>query len=225
MSIDLESVLAGGRPADPATLDSLHDRLATAAHEQGLLDVWYRTMDTPLGRLLLAATGVGLVRIAFAGQGHDRVLDDLAQRVGPRILADARPLDGVARELDEYFGGRRRAFDLPLDHRLIGGFRADVLAQLPRIGYGATASYADVARAAGHPRAVRAVGTACGANPLPIVVPCHRVVRSDGTPGGYAGGAEAKRLLLALEARSAEPVLPPGDAEGGPAERSADAGA
>lgn len=200
MTVDVESALLAARPTDPAILVDLHRRLAAAAHDQGLLDVAYRTIDSPLGSLLLAATRVGLVRIAFAVQGHERALDELAQRVGPRILADTRPLDGPARELDEYFAGRRRAFDLPLDHRLTSGFRADVLAQLPRIGYGDTASYADVARAAGHPRAVRAVGSACGANPLPIVVPCHRVVRSDGTSGGYAGGAEAKRILLTLEA-------------------------
>ena len=200
MTVDVESALLAARPTDPAILVELHRRLAAAAHDQGLLDVAYRTIDSPLGSLLLAATRVGVVRIAFAVQGHERALDELSQRVGPRILADTRPLDGVARELDEYFAGRRRAFDLPLDHRLTSGFRADVLAQLPRIGYGETASYADVARAAGHPRAVRAVGSACGANPLPIVVPCHRVVRSDGTTGGYAGGAEAKRILLTLEA-------------------------
>ncbi|WP_395726415.1 methylated-DNA--[protein]-cysteine S-methyltransferase [Nakamurella sp.] len=200
MTVDVESALAGAGPTDRAILAELHGRLATAARDRGLLDISYRTLESPLGSLLLAATPVGLIRIAFAVQGHEQALDELAQRVGPRILADARPLDGAAHELDEYFAGRRRAFDLPLDHRLTSGFRADVLAQLPRIGYGTTASYADVARAAGHPRAVRAVGSACGANPLPIVVPCHRVVRSDGTPGGYAGGAEAKRMLLRLEA-------------------------
>lgn len=203
MTVDVESALLAARPTDPAILVELHRRLAAAAHDQGLLDVAYRTIDSPLGSLLLAATRVGVIRIAFAVQGHERALDELAQRVGPRILADTRALDGAARELDEYFAGRRRAFDLPLDHRLTSGFRADVLAQLPRIGYGDTASYADVARAAGHPRAVRAVGSACGANPLPIVVPCHRVVRSDGTTGGYAGGAEAKRVLLTLESSNA----------------------
>ena len=203
MTVDVEAALLAARPTDPAILVELHRRLAAAAHDQGLLDVAYRTIDSPLGSLLLAATRVGVIRIAFAVQGHERALDELAQRVGPRILADTRALDGAARELDEYFAGRRRAFDLPLDHRLTSGFRADVLAQLPRIGYGETASYADVARAAGHPRAVRAVGSACGANPLPIVVPCHRVVRSDGTTGGYAGGAEAKRVLLTLESSNA----------------------
>lgn len=198
---DLESALAGGAPADPRTLARLHERLAATARHDGWLDVWYRTLDSPVGPLLLAATEIGLVRIAFAVQDHDRVLDELAGALGPRILADRPALDHVARELDEYFSGARRTFDLPLDHRLAGGFRAQVLARLPEIGYGRTASYAQLARSSGHPRAVRAVGSACGANPLPIVVPCHRVVRSDGSSGGYAGGAEAKVTLLALERR------------------------
>lgn len=191
--------LAADHTNDRATLAALHDRLAARAREQGALDVAYRTFDSPVGSLLLAATGDGLVRIAFAGQDHDRVLDDLAARVGPRILADSHALDPVVRELDEYFAGARRRFDVPLDHRLTSGFRAAVLARLPDIGYGHTASYAQVAAAAGNPKAVRAVGSACGANPLPIVIPCHRVVRSDGSPGGYAGGPEAKRILLTLE--------------------------
>jgi methylated-DNA-[protein]-cysteine S-methyltransferase len=180
-------------------LRALHDRLAAAARAEGIVDVVYRTLDTPLGSLLLAGTQAGLVRIAFAGQDHDRVLDDLAHRIGPRILADAHPLDEAARELDEYFAGDRRAFDLPLDHRLTGGFRAQVLARLPLIGYGRTATYAEIARAAGNPRAVRAVGSACGANPLPIVVPCHRVLRTGGALGGYGGGLDMKEQLLRLE--------------------------
>ncbi len=195
----LLDTLAGGTDADESALRILHDRLCAAARREGIVDVVYRTVDSPVGTLLLAATPVGLVRIAFPGQDHDGVLAGLARLIGPRILADARPLDAVARELDEYFAGTRRGFDLPLDHRLTEGFRRAVLARLPAIGYGQTASYAQIARAAGNPRAVRAVGSACGANPLPIVVPCHRVVRSDGSPGGYAGGPEAKRLLLALE--------------------------
>jgi methylated-DNA-[protein]-cysteine S-methyltransferase len=178
----------------------LHRRLVDAADAGGILDVAYRTIDTPVGSLLLAATEEGLVRVAYPGQGHEQVLAKLAERVSPRILLAPRRLDAVALELDEYFAGRRDSFDLPLDWRLSHGFRRRVLAYLPRIGYGHTASYATVAAGAGNPRAVRAVGTACATNPLPIVVPCHRVVRSDGTIGGYAGGPQAKRTLLALEA-------------------------
>ena len=180
-------------------LDRLHERLAAAAQADGLLDVAYRTLDTPVGTLLLAATEQGLVRVAYDVEGHDAVLASLASRVSPRVLAAPGRLDLVARELDEYFAGSRRAFDVPLDHRLSTGFRAEVLRHLPEIGYGHTESYAQVAAAAGNARAVRAVGSACATNPLPVVVPCHRVVRSDGSLGGYAGGPAAKRTLLTLE--------------------------
>ena len=185
---------------DEAAQRRLHDRLAAAAADGGLLDVAYRTLDTPVGSLLLAATERGLVRVAYASEGHDTVLARLAAGVSPRVLRAPARLDPVARELEEYFGGTRDAFDLPLDLRLSQGFRCRVLSHLTDIGYGTTASYAEVAAAAGSPRAVRAVGTACATNPLPVVVPCHRVVRSDGTMGGYAGGVEAKQALLDLEA-------------------------
>jgi methylated-DNA-[protein]-cysteine S-methyltransferase len=178
----------------------LHRRLVEAAETGGILDVAYRTIDTPVGSLLLAATELGLVRVAYPNQDHQQALARLAEQVSPRVLLAPRRLDAVARQLDEYFAGRRERFDLPLDWRLSHGFRREVLAYLPRIGYGHTASYATVAAGAGSPRAVRAVGTACATNPLPIVVPCHRVVRSDGTIGGYAGGPQAKRTLLSLEA-------------------------
>lgn len=189
-------------PLDPdeATMRRLHARLVAAADTEDLLDVAYRTVDSPVGSLLLAATPAGVVRIAFEVQNHDAALAALASDVSPRVLHAPARLDPLARELEEYFAGTRRVFDLPLDRRLASGFRADVLAHLPEIGYGSTASYAAVARLAGNPGAVRAVGTACARNPLPIVVPCHRVVRSDGTPGQYAGGAAAKLVLLALEA-------------------------
>jgi len=180
-------------------LGPLHDRLVAAAQADGLLDVAYRTLDTPVGTLLLAATEQGLVRVAYDVEGHDAVLATLAARVSPRVLAAPGRLDPVARELDEYFAGSRRAFDVPLDQRLSTGFRAEVLRHLPEIGYGRTESYAQVAAAAGNVRAVRAVGSACATNPLPVVVPCHRVVRSDGSIGGYAGGPAAKRALLTLE--------------------------
>jgi methylated-DNA-[protein]-cysteine S-methyltransferase len=192
--------LPGAFQVTNAQLRALHDRLATEAAAADLLDVAYRTLDTPVGTLLLAATPAGLVRVAYASEDHDQVLAALASRISPRILNAPQRLDEVARELDEYFNGTRHRFDLPLDLQLSTGFRRAVLSQLPSIRYGHTASYADVAAAAGSPRAVRAVGTACATNPLPVVVPCHRVIRSDGSPGRYLGGAAAKQLLLNLEA-------------------------
>ena len=178
----------------------LHERLVAAAQRDGLLDLAYRTFNTPVGALLLAATEQGLVRIAYAREDHDAVLARLADAVSPRILQAPARLETAVRQLDEYFAGGRRTFDLPLDFRLSRGFRRAVLTHLPEIGYGSTESYAQVAAAAGSPKAVRAVGTACATNPLPVVVPCHRVVRSDGSFGGYVGGEEAKRTLLTLEA-------------------------
>jgi methylated-DNA-[protein]-cysteine S-methyltransferase len=184
-------------PAD--TMARLHARLAAAGATADLLDVAYRTVPSPVGDLLLAATPAGLVKIAFAVEGHDAVLERLAGEVSPRVLRAPARLDAAARELDEYFAGRRRTFDLPLDLRLAQGFRRLVLDALPRIAYGSTASYSAVAALAGTPAAVRAVGTACARNPLPLVIPCHRVVRSDGTLGQYAGGPTAKATLLTLE--------------------------
>ena len=178
----------------------LHERLTAAAEREGLLDVAYRTVDSPVGPLLLAATSQGLVKVAFDRQDHDAVLVALAEAISPRILRAPARLDTVARQLDEYFAGGRRTFDVPLDFRLAHGFRLSVLEHLPEIDYGRTESYAQVAVAAGSPKAVRAVGTACALNPLPVVVPCHRVVRSDGSYGQYAGGEEAKRTLLTMEA-------------------------
>jgi methylated-DNA-[protein]-cysteine S-methyltransferase len=184
---------------DGVTAARLRDRLAAAADREGLLDIAYRTLDTPVGTLLVAATEQGLVRVAYAREDHDAVLGKLAGAVSPRILLAPGRLDAVAAQLEEYFAGRRRSFDLPLDFRLSSGFRRAVLAHLPEIAYGHTESYAQVAAAAGSPRAVRAVGTACATNPLPLVVPCHRVVRSDGSSGRYVGGEAVKRTLLALE--------------------------
>jgi methylated-DNA-[protein]-cysteine S-methyltransferase len=181
-------------------LRRLRERLADAALAEGILDVAYRTVDSPVGPLLLAATEHGLVRVAYLVEDHDAVLQALAERISPRILHAPARLDATALQLEEYFAGTRHTFDLPLDWRLSAGFRATVLHQLPDIGYGHTASYAAVAALAGNPKAVRAVGTACATNPLPVVVPCHRVVRSDGSMGGYLGGIEAKRTLLTLEA-------------------------
>jgi methylated-DNA-[protein]-cysteine S-methyltransferase len=197
--LDVAEMLARLYEPDPDALSRLRDSLIGPAVEAGILDIAYRTMDSPVGTLLLAATDEGLVRVAFDREDHDAVLVSLAEKVSPRIMLAPGRLDRAARELDEYFTGGRRAFDLPLDFRLSSGFRRSVLAHLPEIGYGHTESYAQVAAAAGSPRAVRAVGSACATNPLPLVVPCHRVVRSDGSFGGYRGGPEAKRLLLSLE--------------------------
>jgi methylated-DNA-[protein]-cysteine S-methyltransferase len=184
---------------DEAAQRRLHTRLVAAAEKAGVLDVAYRTIDTPVGALLLAATDKGLVRVAYASEDHDLVLQQLADRVSPRVLRAPARLDSSARELDEYFAGRRDRFDLRLDFQLSRGFRRTVLSHLTEIGYGTTASYAAVAAAAGNPKAVRAAATACATNPLPVVVPCHRVVRSDGAIGGYAGGTDVKKALLMLE--------------------------
>lgn len=199
-STTLAEELARSLSSEPGHLDVLRERLAAAAQVDGVLDIAYRRLDTPIGPLLLAATEVGLVRVAFGTEDHDAILQALSERISPRILHSPGRLDAVAREVDEYFAGRRRSFDLTVDWQLSRGFRSTVLHHLPEISYGGTASYAAVAAMAGNPKAVRAVGTACATNPIPIVVPCHRVVRSDGGLGGYLGGVEVKRTLLDLEA-------------------------
>jgi methylated-DNA-[protein]-cysteine S-methyltransferase len=190
--------LASDQP-DHTTLDRLHERLVEAASTEQVLDVAYTTVDSPLGPLLLAATQAGVVRLAYQVEDHDQVLQSLALKISPRVLRAPGRLDEAARQLDAYFAGRRRAFDLPLDLRLSAGFRRQVLNHLRTIGYGHTESYAGVAEAIGRARAVRAVGSACATNPLPLLVPCHRVLRSDGALGGYVGGLRAKQALLALE--------------------------
>jgi methylated-DNA-[protein]-cysteine S-methyltransferase len=187
-------------PDEDATLTVLHQRLERDAERDGVLDVAYRTIDTPVGTLLLAATAVGLVRVAYDVEGHDAVLAALANAVSPRVLRAPGRLDSAARQIDEYFARRRTAFEVPVDLRLAEGFRRNVIEHLRDIGYGHRESYAAVAAAIGHPRAVRAVGTACAHNPLPVVIPCHRVVRSDGSTGQYVGGPLAKSTLLDLEA-------------------------
>ncbi|MFD0883214.1 methylated-DNA--[protein]-cysteine S-methyltransferase [Streptosporangium algeriense] len=191
---------APAAPVGPETMARLHARLEREAEAEGLLDVAYTVVDSPVGRLLLAATPKGLVRVAYQNEDHDRVLETLAGRISPRVLHAPRRLEAAAREIDEYFGRRRKTFDLPLDLSLSRGFRRLVQRHLPEIGYGQTLSYRQVAELVGNPGAVRAVGTACATNPLPVVVPCHRVLRTDGTLGGYIGGLDAKTTLLNLEA-------------------------
>jgi methylated-DNA-[protein]-cysteine S-methyltransferase len=189
-----------GPPPTEEELTALYARLVVQAEDEGLLDVAYRTFDTPVGTLLLAATPTGLVRVAYEREGIDAVLLNLAGKISPRILRAPRRLDEAVRQLEDYFAGRRTTFDLQLDLSLSAGFRRLVLAYLPAISYGQTASYQSVAAAVQNPKAVRAVGTACATNPLPVVVPCHRVIRSDGQVGAYLGGPEIKHQLLDLEA-------------------------
>lgn len=182
-----------------ADLSRLRPRLLQAVDRAGLVDIGYRTVDSPMGTLLLAATARGLLRIAFEVEGHASVLARLSDVVSPRIMALPGRLDRAALELDEYFSGTRQAFDLDLDLTLTQGFHHLVVTELRSVGYGQTLSYAALAGRIGHPTASRAVGAACGRNPLPIVVPCHRVLRSDGGLGGYLGGLPAKERLLRLE--------------------------
>ncbi|MFN8162941.1 MAG: methylated-DNA--[protein]-cysteine S-methyltransferase [Solirubrobacterales bacterium] len=174
-------------------------RLTERASEEGLLDVAYTTTDSPFGPLLLASTNRGLVRVGLPNEDYDELLVDLAERVSPRVLEAPAELDEERRELDLYFDRKLDRFDLPIDWRLSDGFRLRVQRAIARIPYGQTRSYADMAASAGNERAVRAAGTACGRNPIPLVVPCHRVLRSGGGLGGYGGGLQMKRGLLELE--------------------------
>jgi methylated-DNA-[protein]-cysteine S-methyltransferase len=174
--------------------------LARRAEAEGMLDVAYTTIDSPLGPLLVAATPRGLVRVAYSDfRDADAVLEDLARKISPRVLEAPGGLDDARRELDDYFSGRRKTFDLPIDWALTRGFSGEVLRATAKIGFGRTSTYAEVAGRAGSPRAVRAAGNALGANPMPVVVPCHRVLRSGGALGGYTGGVERKEYLLRLE--------------------------
>jgi methylated-DNA-[protein]-cysteine S-methyltransferase len=175
------------------------DQLADRAVKEGLLDVAYTSIDSPLGPLMLAATERGLVRVAYPDNSFDQVLENLAAKVSPRVLEAPARLEGARRELDEYFHGKRQRFDLPLDWALARGFGRRVLEATARIGFGSVSTYREVAEQAGSPRAVRAAGNALGANPMPVVVPCHRVLRTGGGLGGYTGGLDKKELLLQLE--------------------------
>ena len=194
---DLETALRGSPPDTGAVAAAVRQAVARADAE-GLVDVAWSTVDTPIGPLLVAGTQAGVVKIGFGVE--ERMLDELALLVSPRVVEAPHRLDPARRELDEYFAGQRRSFDLPLDWRLARGFRRAVLERLfADVPFGVTVSYLDLAARAGNPKASRAVGTAMATNPLPIVVPCHRVLRTGGGLGGYGGGLEAKRHLLALE--------------------------
>lgn len=198
---ELERRLAAAPAAsvDRARLDA---RLERAARGAGLLDVAYATLDSPLGQLLVAVTPRGLVRLAYPGERDDRVLEELAERLSPRVLRAPRRTDAVRRELEDYFAGRQRRFSTPIDWSLVRGFAAGVLQATARVPFGQLTTYRQVAESAGSPRGYRAAGNALGANPIPIVVPCHRVVHADGGLGGYTGGLERKRFLLQLEGAS-----------------------
>ena len=183
-------------------IDKSLERLRERAAAEGLLDVAYATADSPYGTLLLARTPRGLVRLALPGEDVDETLADLAARISPRILEAPGRLDEERRELEDYFEGRRREFEVPIDWQLSHGFLLRAREGIAAIPYGETRTDTDLARVAGNERAVRAAGAACARNPIPLVVPCHRVVRSDGTPGQYAGGVEMKKRLLKMENES-----------------------
>lgn len=198
LAADASDASDDGDGRTSAAMAGLRAALAERADREQLVDVAFRTVDSPAGELLLATTDEGLVKVSF-GAGDD-VLAELARHVGPRVLRLPARLDDVARQLDEYFAGRRRDFDMALDLRLAHGFRRKVLDELRTVSYGRTVSYAQLAVSSGSARAVRAVGSACATNPIPIVIPCHRVLRSDGNIGNYGGGSAVKRALLDLEA-------------------------
>lgn len=175
------------------------ERFADRAEAEGLIDIAYATVDTPHGTLTLAATDEGLVTLGLPNLSPDQVLEGLAERVSPRILEVPARLDQARRELDLYFEGKLRSFDTPLDWRLTKGFRRQVLHATARIPFGQTSTYTQMAREGGSERAVRAAGSALGSNPIPIIVPCHRVLRTGGGLGGYGGGLPLKEALLKLE--------------------------
>lgn len=198
MTDELERRLRGG-DASPLDLDGFRQALSRRAADAGLLDVAHAPYDSPIGTLTVMVTPRGLVRLSYPGEEVDAQLEELAARVSPRILAAPERTDHVRRQLDDYFAGRRRSFEVPIDWGLVRGFARDVLRATARIPFGAVSTYREVAAEAGSPNAYRAAGNALGANPVPIVVPCHRVLHAGGTLGGYTGGLERKRYLLRLE--------------------------
>ena len=188
---------------DAKVMDRLERALVAAAEERGLVDLAYETVDSPVGKLFVAASGHGLARIAYADEGEEPWLNELAQKVSPRIVRAPRRTERIVRELDEFFAGRRTRFDIPIDFVLVKGFGRRVLEAALQIPYGETRSYSQVASLAGSERAYRAAGTALGRNPIPIVVPCHRVLHSGGGMGGYTGGLDRKLKLLEIESAHA----------------------
>jgi methylated-DNA-[protein]-cysteine S-methyltransferase len=198
VSDDLERRLRS-RHAAAVDLGRVRETLARRAAEEGLLDVAYGTHDSPLGRLTLFVTPRGLVRLSYPDEPIEDQLTELAASVSPRVMAAPERTDAVRRQLDEYFAGDRNAFEVPIDWRLLHGFREQVLRATARIPFGHVSTYREIATEAGSPNAYRAAGNALGSNPVPIVVPCHRVLHAGGGLGGYTGGLERKRFLLGLE--------------------------
>ena len=199
MTDELERRLSARARGPALDVARLREALARRAVDEGLLDVAYGVADSPLGLLTVFVTPRGVARISYAHEAVEEQLDEAAARLSPRILAAAERTDEVRRQLDEYFAGRRRGFALPIDWRLVRGFAGNVLRATARIPFGAVSSYREVAAEAGSPNAYRAAGNALGSNPIPIVVPCHRVLHAGGGLGGYTGGLERKRFLLTLE--------------------------
>ena len=196
MTTELEQALERVGPVDAS---AAHERFLRRAIEEGLVDVAYAPVDSPVGELVAAVTPRGLVRLAYEDGRGDAVLSELAARVSPRVIEAPARLDDVRRQLDEYFEGRRTTFELGIDWTLARGFTRRVLQSTASVPFGELATYREVASGAGNAAAVRAAGNALGANPMPIVVPCHRVVRTGGGLGGYTGGLDRKRFLLRLE--------------------------
>lgn len=195
---NIEKDLALRLPPDASRV--LAERFAARAEDEGLVDIAYTVEDSPVGPLLLAATKRGLVELGFEGQKElDFYLEHLSRKLSPRVLEAPARLDPVRRELDEYFEGRRTRFDVPLDWSLSKGFTQRILRATAKVPYGEVSTYRQMAAKAGNERAVRAAGNALGANPIPIVVPCHRILRTGGSLGGYGGGPERKEFLLRLE--------------------------
>jgi methylated-DNA-[protein]-cysteine S-methyltransferase len=189
----------GAAAATDVDIEALTAAVGSRAAAEGVLDLAYAEVDSPLGRLLAVATPTGLVHLGYPNRPADDQLEALAARISPRNVEAPAALDPVRRQLDEYFGGRRRDFDLALDWQLSAGFARAVLERTAAIPFGETRTYGEMAAAAGSPRAFRAAGSALGSNSIPIVVPCHRVLRSGGGLGGYGGGLDVKRELLTLE--------------------------
>jgi methylated-DNA-[protein]-cysteine S-methyltransferase len=195
---EIEAMLRAGPDTADAEVDDAMDAFLALAERDGLVDVAWAEVDTPVGSIVVASTEIGLVRVGLLPD--DPMLEQLAAEVSPRVIRSPKRLDPVRRQFDEYFEGDRTVFDVPVDWRLSHGFRRTVLETLyADVRFGQVVSYGELAKKVGHPKASRAVGTAMATNPVPIVVPCHRVVRTGGAIGNYGGGVEMKRALLRLE--------------------------